>query len=76
MHDRSWSPGDAKEREPKELARKKQIAILQSAYVPWEGFFDLINRCDEYVILDSVQFSLAQSQQDQNAAGTGSQFRS
>jgi hypothetical protein len=45
------------EREPKKLAHKKQIAIIQSAYVPWKGFFDLINRCDEYVILDTVQFS-------------------
>jgi hypothetical protein len=24
--------------------------------VPWKGFFDLIGRCDEYVIFDSVQY--------------------
>lgn len=35
----------------------KRIAIIQSAYVPWRGFFDLINRCDEYVIFDTVQFA-------------------
>jgi hypothetical protein len=34
----------------------KRIAIIQSAYVPWRGFFDLIAQCDEYVIFDSVQF--------------------
>jgi hypothetical protein len=25
--------------------------------VPWKGFFDLIGRCDEYVIFDSVQYA-------------------
>lgn len=35
----------------------KKIAIIQSAYIPWRGFFDLIGRCDEYVIFDSVQFA-------------------
>jgi hypothetical protein len=24
--------------------------------VPWRGFFDLIGRCDEYVVFDSVQY--------------------
>jgi hypothetical protein len=33
-----------------------RIAIIQSCYVPWKGFFDLIGRCDEYVILDSAQY--------------------
>ena len=35
----------------------KRIAIIQSAYAPWRGFFDLIDRCDEYVILDTVQYA-------------------
>jgi hypothetical protein len=35
----------------------KRIAIIQSCYVPWKGFFDLIGRCDEYVVLDGVQFA-------------------
>lgn len=34
-----------------------RIAIIQSCYIPWKGFFDLIGRCDEYVIYDSAQFS-------------------
>jgi hypothetical protein len=33
-----------------------RIAIIQSCYIPWKGFFDLIGRCDEYVVLDSVQY--------------------
>jgi hypothetical protein len=34
-----------------------RIAIIQSCYVPWRGFFDLIGRCDEYVIFDRVQYA-------------------
>lgn len=36
-----------------------RIAIIQSCYVPWKGFFDLIGRCDEYVMFDSVQYAKA-----------------
>ena len=35
----------------------KTIAILQSNYIPWKGYFDLIAAVDEFVILDSVQFT-------------------
>jgi hypothetical protein len=34
-----------------------RIAIIQSSYVQWKGFFDLIGRCDEYVIYDGVQYA-------------------
>jgi hypothetical protein len=33
-----------------------RICIIQSCYIPWKGFFDLIGRCDEYVIYDSTQY--------------------
>ena len=33
-----------------------RIAIIQSCYIPWKGFFDLIGRCDRYVMYDSAQF--------------------
>jgi hypothetical protein len=33
-----------------------RICIIQSCYIPWKGFFDLIGRCDEYVVLDSAQY--------------------
>ncbi|MGR4844784.1 WbqC family protein [Rhizobium sp. LARHSG275] len=35
----------------------KRVAIIQSSYLPWRGFFDLISRCDEYVIYDQVAYS-------------------
>jgi hypothetical protein len=34
-----------------------RIAIIQSCYVPWRGFFDLIGRCDEYVMFDHTQYT-------------------
>lgn len=35
----------------------KKIAIIQSSYIPWKGYFDLINSVDECVIYDDVQFT-------------------
>lgn len=34
-----------------------RISIIQSCYVPWRGFFDLIGRCDQYVMFDQVQYA-------------------
>ena len=36
---------------------KKSIAILQSNYIPWKGYFDLINMVDEFVIYDNAQYT-------------------
>jgi hypothetical protein len=33
-----------------------RICIIQSCYIPWKGFFDLIGRCDEYILYDSAQY--------------------
>ena len=35
----------------------KKIAILQSNYIPWKGYFDLISKVDEFIIYDEVQFT-------------------
>jgi hypothetical protein len=35
----------------------KRVAIIQSAYIPWKGFFDLVGRCDLYIIYDSAAYS-------------------
>lgn len=35
----------------------KKIAILQSNYIPWKGYFDLINQVDDFVIYDCVQYT-------------------
>ncbi|XOV79178.1 MAG: WbqC family protein [Aestuariibacter sp.] len=33
------------------------IAISQSNYIPWKGYFDLINKADVFVFLDDVQYT-------------------
>ncbi|MEM7068941.1 MAG: WbqC family protein [Pseudomonadota bacterium] len=35
----------------------KRVAILQSNYIPWKGYFDLIARVDEFIIYDEVQYT-------------------
>jgi len=35
----------------------KRIAILQSNYIPWKGYFDLINSVDEFILYDTAQFT-------------------
>ena len=35
----------------------KRIAIVQSSYIPWKGYFDLIAAVDEFVLLDDVQYT-------------------
>jgi hypothetical protein len=44
--DRGESPGP----------EARTVAIIQSCYIPWKGFFDLLGQCDEYVIFDQMQF--------------------
>ena len=34
-----------------------KIAILQSNYIPWKGYFDLINMVDEFVLYDDMQYT-------------------
>jgi hypothetical protein len=40
--------------EPQE---KKRVAIVQSNYIPWKGYFDLVHSVDEFVLFDDVQFT-------------------
>jgi hypothetical protein len=35
----------------------KKIAIVQSNYIPWKGYFDLINLADEFVLFDDTQYT-------------------
>lgn len=35
----------------------KRVAILQSNYIPWKGYFDLIASVDEFVLYDDVQYT-------------------
>lgn len=35
----------------------KKVAIMQSNYIPWKGYFDLINMVDEFILFDDVQYT-------------------
>ncbi len=35
----------------------KKVAIVQSNYIPWKGYFDLINFADEFVLYDDAQYT-------------------
>lgn len=36
---------------------RKTISILQSNYLPWKGYFDIIAASDVFVFLDNVQYT-------------------
>ena len=35
----------------------KKIAILQSNYIPWKGYLELINMVDEFILYDDMQYT-------------------
>ena len=35
----------------------KTVAILQSNYIPWKGYFDMINLVDEFILFDDMQYT-------------------
>jgi hypothetical protein len=35
----------------------KKVAIIQSNYIPWKGYLDVIRRVDEFILLDDVQYT-------------------
>ena len=37
--------------------QNKKIAILQSNYIPWKGYFDIINSVDEFIFYDEMQYT-------------------
>ncbi|WP_218006840.1 WbqC family protein [Microtetraspora fusca] len=37
--------------------RMKRVAIVQSNYIPWKGYIDLIAHVDEFILLDDVQYT-------------------
>lgn len=38
-------------------ARHNKVAILQSNYIPWRGYFDLIHDVDLFIFYDDVQYT-------------------
>ena len=37
--------------------QRKRVAILQSNYIPWKGYFDLIRLVDEFIFFDTAQYT-------------------
>ena len=35
----------------------KKVAILQSNYIPWKGYFDMIAAVDEFILYDDTQYT-------------------
>ncbi|MEP7288191.1 MAG: WbqC family protein [Chloroflexota bacterium] len=35
----------------------RRVAIVQSNYIPWKGYFDLMHRVDEFILFDDMQFT-------------------
>ena len=35
----------------------RKVAILQSNYIPWKGYFDLLNSVDDFIFYDEVQYT-------------------
>ncbi|MGE7368952.1 WbqC family protein [Neorhizobium sp. NPDC001467] len=35
----------------------KKVAILQSNYIPWKGYFDMIALVDEFILYDDMQYT-------------------
>jgi hypothetical protein len=36
---------------------RKRVAVVQSCYIPWKGYFDLINLVDEFILYDDRQYT-------------------
>ncbi|MBS0308520.1 MAG: WbqC family protein [Proteobacteria bacterium] len=36
---------------------KKKVAIVQSNYIPWKGYFDMIAAVDEFILYDDMQYT-------------------
>ena len=36
---------------------ERTLAVVQPNYIPWKGYFDLIDRADEFILYDDVQYT-------------------
>lgn len=52
----------------------KKIAIMQPTYLPWCGYFGLLDYVDEFVLLDNVQYSHRSWQQRNRIKGAGGEI--
>jgi hypothetical protein len=58
----------------------KRVAIVQSSYIPWKGYFDTIAAVDQFILDDDMQYTrrdwrnrnqVTTPQGVQKCAGTG-----
>lgn len=42
---------------PSAIAPSRRVALLQSSYIPWKGYFDIIRAVDPFIFFDDVQFT-------------------
>jgi len=35
----------------------RRVAVVQSNYIPWKGYFDIIQAVDEFILFDDVQYT-------------------
>ena len=43
-----------------------RVGIIQSAYIPWRGYFDFIDSVDLFILLDDVKYPRARSWRNRN----------
>ena len=48
----------------------KTVVILQSNYIPWKGYFDLMHDADEFILFDDTQYT-RQDWRNRNQVKTG-----
>ena len=53
---------------------QKKIAIMQPTFLPWLGFFSLIDTVDEFIFFDNVQFEKRSWQQRNKIRTYGSEI--
>lgn len=39
------------------MIQMKSVAIVQSNYIPWKGYFDMIAAVDEFILFDDMQYT-------------------
>jgi len=42
---------------PQRNNKMKKVAVLQSNYIPWKGYFDIIAAVDEFILYDEMQYT-------------------
>jgi len=50
----------------------KKVAVIQSAYLPWKGYFDIIHDVDQFIFYDDVQASNKNDWRNRNRIKTNS----